>query len=313
MKRVLAVSLWCLIIVACANQQVVFTATPLPTFAEPELTTEHISGWIAYSVLVSREPFVTQIFLKNLETDETRQLTNSGNNSWARWSPDGTQIMYVSWTKENLFDIYIMDKGGGNQRPIISTPANELVPDWSPDGRKIAYVVSDEDSISNIYVFDLQTMKTMQITSDTLGGFAPKWSPNGSELSFVSNSSENKRDGRSQVFIMNADGSDVRQMTPYDLDHFEDSPVWCPDSSCIIFMRFIGPPKLMFLDLASGEVTQFIPNVFDDEIMETGLARSSSRGYITFIAGETYYAMDVNTKRIYSLGVKNAYDLALYP
>jgi Tol biopolymer transport system component len=311
-KRMMIVSLWCLVIVSCSSQQITFTATRLPTPATPELTTEHISGWVAYSAVVSREPFVTQIFLKNLETDKITQLTNSENNSWARWSPDGSQIMFVSWTKKNLFEIYVMNKDGNNQRPIVSSSADELVPDWSPDGRKIAYV-SNKDGGSNIYLLDLPTMNTTRLTSDSLEGFAPKWSPNGKEISFVSNSSENKRDGRSQVFIMNADGTDVRQMTPYDLDHFEDSPVWCPDSSCIIFMRFIGVPKLMSLDLASGEATQFIPGVFDEKTMETSLTRSFSRGYITFVAGEMYYAMDIKTKKIYSLGVKNAYDLSLYP
>lgn len=305
-------SLWCLMIVACISKQTPFTATSLPTVTTPELTTEHISGWVAYSVVVSREPFVTQIFLKNLDTDEVTQLTNSGNNDWARWSPDGSQIMFVSWTKENLFDIYVMDKDGGNQRPVISTPADELVPDWSPDGRKIAYVVN-RDGDTNIYVLDLQTMNTTQLKSDSLDGFAPKWSPDGKQISFVSNSSANKRDGRSQVFIMNADGTGVKQMTHYDLDHFEDSPVWCPDSSCIIFMRYIGVPKLMYLDLANGEATQFIPGVFDEKAMETRLTRSFSRGYITFVAGEMYYAMDIKTKKIYSLNVKNAYDLSLYP
>lgn len=306
-------SLWCLVIVSCSSQQITFTPTPLPTLAKPELTTEHISGWVVYSALVSHEPFVTQIFLKNLDTGEVTQLTNSGNNSWPRWSPDGSQIMFDSWTEENGSDIYLMNKDGSNQRLIITSSVNDLVPDWSPDGDKIAFV-SDKDGDSNIYVLDLQTMITTRLTTDVLGGFAPKWSPNGQKISFVSNSSKYKKDGRSQVFIMNIDGTNIKQMTPYDIDHFEDSPVWCPDSSCIIFMRFIGGvPKLMFLDLANGEATPLLTGVFDDNLMETNLTRSFSRGYITFVAGKIYYAMDTKTKKIYSLGIENALALSLYP
>jgi len=312
-SRKMIMSLLCLVIISCTSQQTAFTAMPLPTVATPQLTTEHISGWVVYSVLVSREPFVTQIFLKNLYTGEVTQLTNSGNNGWPRWSPNGSQIIFDSQTEGNGIDIYLMNKDGSNQRPIVTSSANDLVPDWSPDGTKIAFVLS-KDGNSNIFILDLQTMITTRLTNDSLGGFAPKWSPNGQKISFISNSSKNKRDGRSQVFIMNADGTNIEQLTPYNTDHFEDSPVWCPDSSCIIFMRFIsGVPKLMFLDLANKETATFLTGVFGENVTETNLTRSFSRGFITFVAGEMFYAMDIKTKKIYSLDVDNALALSLYP
>jgi len=306
-------SLLCLAIVSCTSQQLTPTITPLPTLATPELTTEQISGWVVYSALVSREPFVTQIFLKNLNTGEITQLTNSRNNGWPRWSPDGSQIIFASQTEENGIDIYLMNRDGSNQRPIVASSVDDLVPDWSPDGTKIAFV-SSKDGALNIYILDLQTKVDTRLTNDSLGGFAPKWSPDGQKISFISNSSENRQDGRSQVFIMNADGTNVEQITPYDIDHFDDSPVWCPDSSCVIFKRFIGGvPKLMFLDLANRKATPFLTGIFDDNVLETSLTRSFSRGYITFVAGEMYYAMDIKTRKIYSLGVENALALSLYP
>jgi Tol biopolymer transport system component len=134
-------------------------ATPLnlPTSSispTPVLMASRISGWVVYSFWVSQNPAVSQIFLKNLDTSEVTQLTRLGNNSNPRWSPDGSQIMFLSWTKEDSFDISLMDKDGKNQQLIVVSPAIEIMPNWSPDGNKIAYV-SNKDGNNEIYVYDL--------------------------------------------------------------------------------------------------------------------------------------------------------------
>jgi Tol biopolymer transport system component len=279
----------------------------------PVLTSSRVSGWAVYSQLVSHEPFVTQIFLEDLNTGNTRQLTNSGNNDFPRWSPDGSQILFLSWTTENRFDIYLMNKDGSHQQPIVASSADEMMPDWSPDGSKIAYA-SNESGKYCIYIIDLLTQVTVKLTTDSVWDFSPKWSTDGKQIAFISTSSDNNRDGRSQVFIMNADGTNIRQMTHYSLDNFDDRPVWCPDDSCIIFTRPNGPLKLMMLNLANSDVTPFLSGIFGPEIQEAGIDRSQRRGYITFSVsdGNTFYAMDITTGEIFPLGVKGL-ELSLYP
>jgi len=204
-----------------------------------------------------------------------------------------------------------MDDDGGHQRPIVASPANEMMPDWSPDGSKIVFV-SGHDSDYGIYVFDLGTETTIKLTNDANQSFSPRWSSSGRQIAFVSNSSDNLMDARSQVFIMNADGTGIKQLTGYDLDNFDASPVWCPDDSCIVFARPSGPLKLMFLDLASGDTARLLSSIFGPTIQETGTGCSPVRGYITFSARNMFYAMDITTGAIYSLGVE-ALDLSLYP
>jgi Tol biopolymer transport system component len=287
--------------------------TPLITFTPaPVLTTSHISGWAVYSLWVSQDPVVSQIFLKNLDTGKTTQLTSSGNNDRPLWSPDGSQIMFLSWTKENSFDIYLMDKDGRNQRPIVSSPASETMADWSPDGKKVAYV-SNKDGSYEIYVIDLQTyfISKMINNSGISNKFpkwspgTPKWSPDDKQITFVSTTGISNT---SQVFIMDADGANVRQMT-YDR-HYDDSPVWCPDTSCIIFARDL--PKLMLLNIKSGDVAPLLVGVFLSEKAEYAPVRSPSRGYITFAVDGMFYAMDMKSREIYPLNVQAKY-LSLYP
>lgn len=276
---------------------------------KPRLIKNVISGKIVYSLMVQREPLRTQLFVKDLNTGEIKQLTNSGSNSHPRWSPDGSQIVYENWSEGNSFDIYLMDSDGSNQRSLVATSARELLANWSPDGSKIVFV-SDKDGKDEIYIMDLRTESTTKITNNFKFATAPEWSSDGTRIAFVSDTGGA---GRSQIFTMNIDGTNVRQLTNYNIDNFDGGPTWCPDNSCIIFMRFVkGSPKLMYLDLATKEVIPLLMDIFNPEIDETRLARSSARGYITFSASQMFYTMDMKTGEIYSLGV-NAFDLSLYP
>jgi dipeptidyl aminopeptidase/acylaminoacyl peptidase len=139
---------------------------------------------------------------------------------------------------------------------------------------------------------------------------SPQWSPDGNKIAFVSNTGTSNR---SQIFVMNADGTDAKPVTEYDL-YYDDSPVWCPDSSCIILTRLENGSKLMILDLTSKKATPLLSNLFDHDqgLSEAGLARSPSRGYITFYINEMFYAMDMQRREIYPLDIK-AKELSLYP
>ncbi|MPZ51805.1 MAG: hypothetical protein GEU79_03575 [Acidimicrobiia bacterium] len=61
-----------------------------------------------------------------------------------------------------------------------------------------------------------------------------EWSPDGSRLVFVSD-----RDGNPDVFVMNADGSDVTNLTPNTPGHAE-FPTWSPDGKRIAFIDWVG-------------------------------------------------------------------------
>jgi dipeptidyl aminopeptidase/acylaminoacyl peptidase len=279
------------------------------TLSPPVLVTYPISGWAVYSSWVSQNPVESQIFLKNLDLGEITQLTYSGNNSGPIWSPDGSQIMFLSWTKDNSFDIYLMDKDGKRQRPIVASQATEIMPDWSPDGNKIIYV-SNKDGNNEIYLFDLVNKTTKMLTKSQEIKASPKWSTDGKKIAFISNSGAS---GRTQIFVMNTDGTDITPVTEFDL-FYDDSPVWCPDNSCIILTRLENGPKLMILDLSNRKVRPLLGNLFNSEknVSEAGVARSPLRGYITFYIDETFYALDIKNREIYSLDIK-AKELSLYP
>ena len=72
------------------------------------------------------------IFILDLDDSS---LTNTGRNPAGdgdpTWSPDGTQIAFVSDRDGNL-EIYVMNADGSNIRRITNDPADDIQPDWQP-------------------------------------------------------------------------------------------------------------------------------------------------------------------------------------
>jgi len=61
-----------------------------------------------------------QIWLLDAPTGQVKQITfSAGYSSWPAWSPDGNYIIFTT-TRNGKEDIYIMNKDGSNQRPVVN-------------------------------------------------------------------------------------------------------------------------------------------------------------------------------------------------
>jgi len=122
-----------------------------------------------------------------------------------------------------------------------------------------------------IYTIDLSTGRIVALTREgNWGDEQPRWSPDGTRIAFKSN-----RGGSYNLFVMNADGGNVAQLTNHaGNDH---DPVWMPDGESLIFAsdrdRGIGRSDLYRLWLADGHVDRltnyfqgyaFMPSVSPD-------------------------------------------------
>jgi dipeptidyl aminopeptidase/acylaminoacyl peptidase len=69
---------------------------------------------------------------------EPRQLTTSGKDGGARWSPDGKRLAFVS-TRGGTQQVYLIALVGGEASPLtsLSGGADNIV--WSPDGASLAF------------------------------------------------------------------------------------------------------------------------------------------------------------------------------
>ena len=132
------------------------------------------------------------------------------------WSPDGCRIAFVSdrdhWPEAH---IYVVDVDGSNLTQLTDGSTLDYGPRWSPDGAKIAFwsqPIDQAEAQPNVYVMDQDGSHKAQLTHGPCGGYAPVWSPDGTRIVFSIG-----RDDPfgSDIFLMDADGTDVVQVT-YD-------------------------------------------------------------------------------------------------
>ena len=127
-----------------------------------------------------------------------------------------------------------MNADGSSQTRLTDNPAIDTYPRWSPDGRIIFN--STRDRQGEIYVMDSDGSRVTRLT--TLGAGHPTCSPDGKQIAFIGSGLE-KTNGslRLQIFVANADGSNVRMLTSSPTHVAE--PCWSPDGAKIAFLKVV--------------------------------------------------------------------------
>jgi Tol biopolymer transport system component len=99
-----------------------------------------------------------------------------------RWSPDGTQILFLDISSK--IEIYIVSSQGGSPRKLLPEGSGEQSdPDWSPNGHKVVFGSSfgGGNPKSLIRIFDLDSHR-IDILPGSIGMTDPRWSPDGRSI-----------------------------------------------------------------------------------------------------------------------------------
>ncbi len=147
----------------------------------------------------------------------------------------GPRIVYAS-DRKGSFDIYSVNPDGSGARNLTRTSSSELYPALSPDGTEVAYAAK-RIRIEDIWVMTIDGGTRRQLTDDDENNSWPAWSPDGRRIAFVS--TRNSTVGWPQkmylgeLFVMDADGTNVEQVTHLDSEIMH--PSWSPDGQRIVF------------------------------------------------------------------------------
>lgn len=153
-------------------------------------------------------------------------LTSGGLNHLPVWSPDSTQIAFIS-ERDNNQEIYVMDADGGNERRLTVNDLYDNNPVWSPDGKRIVFTTSYGGQ-SDISVVDSDGSNLLRLTTSEMIDTAQSWSPVSQHIVFASH-----RDGDSDIYVMDADGQHQRPLTENNAS--DQNPSWSPDGQHIVF------------------------------------------------------------------------------
>ncbi len=176
---------------------------------------------------------------------------------------DGRALVFTSFSTDPLTVPTLMLLADFSRPPaVLSNLAGvyEREAVFSPDGRRVAFVSQrDEPEGADIFVATLNGTRLENVRNLTprAPGSAgldvtPAWSPDGTQIAFASN-----RDGSDfKLWVMNADGSNVRNLTPpgATADVF---PTWSPDGRLLAFQRRSGDVYRIGLLPATGGVPAF--------------------------------------------------------
>jgi tricorn protease len=170
------------------------------------------------------------VFTAPIENGPTRNLTNSSGSheKHARWSPDGSQIVFISdRTGEEELWLIAQDGSGQPEQLTRGGSAFRYAPAWSPDGSRIAF--SDKDG--KLYVLTMNGRRLTEIADDPRGQiFDYSWSPRGNHLAF---SMADRRGARS-INVWSASDGRVRQVTEGFFSEW--SPAWDGDGNYLYYL-----------------------------------------------------------------------------
>jgi TolB protein len=138
----------------------------------------------------------------------------------ASYSPDGKSLAYGYITQSGtatLSHVRVSDAAGGNGHDITPDAINGGRPGWSPDGKHIVFSSNNNGEIGveqSLYTIDPDG-SNLQLVLRGLAGSAgdtfPSYSPNGRSITFTAGSTS----GAADIFVMRADGTGVRDITPH--------------------------------------------------------------------------------------------------
>lgn len=206
----------------------------------------------------------SDVFVMNSDGSDPTNLTNHpARDIQPCWSPDGMKMAFVS-DRRGSYDIYVMDVDGSNPIQLTKHPGEHITPAWSPDGQWIAFA-SNQHGRYSIYVMEADGSNPIQLTDEGGDDMSPTWSPDGRRIAYSSSrdrlslynyvvSAEYFGEGRvepSDLFIMDADGSDNINVTLENGTIRNHHPRWSPDGTTIIISS--GYPEVKYTNFRGEE------------------------------------------------------------
>jgi Tol biopolymer transport system component len=222
-----------------------------------------------------------QIYTMNVDGSDVRMIsTGDGRTTCSYFFPGGKRILYSSthlgdkqcpprpdfsrgyvWAVYPAFDIFTAKPDGSDLKQLTNTPGYDAETTITPDGKKLVFT-SMRDGDLDIYTMDANGKNVRRLTNELGYDGGPFWSYDGKQIVYRAHhpkTDQEKAEYSSllkdnlirpsvlEIWVMNADGSNKRQVTSNGKANF--GPYFFPDGKRIIFASNMDDPRQRNFDL----------------------------------------------------------------
>ncbi len=222
-----------------------------------------------------------QIFTMNVDGSNSKLVsTGKGRTTCAYFYSDGKKILYASthddnsdcppapdrskgyvWGVFNSYDIYVANADGSKPKKLAASKRYDAEATISPDGEQIVFTSSREGDLE-LYLMNADGSNVRRLTHDTGYDGGAFFSHDGKKIVYRAHHPTDPADQKQgeellqqelvkpsqmEIFIMNADGTEKRQITNNGAANF--APYFTPDDKKIIFSSNMNDQKGYNFDL----------------------------------------------------------------
>jgi Tol biopolymer transport system component len=179
-----------------------------------------------------------EIFTIGTDGQELERLTRNGYmDTYPAWSPDGTQIAYLSWPDTTL-DIYRMQSDGSQAGLLYDSGGHDADIDWVGD--RIVFTRDSRIWIMQSDGTDARPLTDPPRAGETgnanlpFGDYDPRISPDGSQVVFERLVDDASPHGNYDLFMIRIDGTGLRRLT--ETGYSQGMAGWSPAGDLLIYI-----------------------------------------------------------------------------
>lgn len=179
---------------------------------------------IAYNIAVkdSNGKSNYEVFTMNIDGTDSKNITNSPAVDWT-YRAYKKELYFISDrdTCSRCYFLYKTDKEGKNIKRVSGLQLEDSWMDTRNNGEEI--VVSGrigKEIRLQLFIINASDGSYKQITNDTSASYRdPAFSPDGKQIAFTYRKDKRDKSINDEIFVMNLDGSGLKQLTTYPKDN----------------------------------------------------------------------------------------------
>ncbi|MFP6648363.1 MAG: prolyl oligopeptidase family serine peptidase, partial [Pirellulaceae bacterium] len=114
---------------------------------DPQLSADGARVCFVVKKVGKKNDYQTSLWMVDVEKGRSRQFTRGTKDSQPRWSPDGSELAFISSRDDGPPQVYLISCEGGEARPLTDFPEGTIAElRWSPTGRQIGVLFRETDS-----------------------------------------------------------------------------------------------------------------------------------------------------------------------